>query len=59
VKSIQDLGHLLSHKWLQIKCRLAGSSAQAVQYAHFVPDQKREAVARIEKALGEGNNGCP
>jgi hypothetical protein len=29
-----------------------------LEYAHLVPDQKREAVARMERALGEGSKGA-
>jgi len=29
-----------------------------LRYAHLMPDQKREAVARMERALGEGSRGA-
>ena len=39
---------LLGHKTLDMTLR----------YAHLVPDQKREAAFRLEKAFGEGSKGA-
>ena len=41
---ILTIKELLGHKSLEMTLR----------YAHLVPDQKRQAVARMEKAFGEG-----
>ncbi|MDD1776037.1 MAG: hypothetical protein LUP94_01625 [Candidatus Methanomethylicus sp.] len=30
----------------------------ALEYAHLVPDQKRQAALRLEKAFGEGSRGA-
>jgi len=43
---ILTIKELLGHKTLEMTLR----------YAHLVPDQKREAVARMEKALGRAQN---
>jgi integrase len=45
---ILNIKELLGHKTLEMTLR----------YAHLVPDQKREAVARMERAFGEGGKGA-